>query len=61
MAQGQIINIRIHIATWHWGRFELRLCPLSDPSLVTENKVYMLPSILGTSLSFTVDPKPDLD
>ena len=32
--QGQTIPIRIHMSTAHWGRFELRLCPLSDPSLV---------------------------
>lgn len=37
VAQGQVFQIRIHMSTAHWGRFELRLCPLSDPSLTTEN------------------------
>lgn len=36
--QGQEIPIQIHMSTSHWGRFELRVCPLSDPSLTTEYK-----------------------
>jgi hypothetical protein len=34
------VPIRLHMATPHWGRFELRVCPLSDASLVTENKEF---------------------
>lgn len=40
MPQGQEVPIRLHMATPHWGRFELRVCPLSDASLVTENKEF---------------------
>ena len=32
--------IRLHMATPHWGRFELRVCPLSDASLLTENREF---------------------
>lgn len=39
--EGQVIPIQIHMSTAHWGRFELRLCPLSGAgSLVTENKEF---------------------
>ena len=34
--QGQTISVSVKQSTPHWGRFELRLCPLSDPSLATE-------------------------
>ncbi len=35
-AQGQTIQITFTQRTPHYGRFELRVCPLSDPSLLTE-------------------------
>lgn len=40
MPQGQEVPIRLHMATPHWGRFELRVCPLSDASLLTENREF---------------------
>ena len=36
LAQGQTIQITFTQRTPHYGRFELRVCPLSDPSLLTE-------------------------
>ena len=35
-AQGQTIQITFTQTATHYGRFEMRLCPLSDPSLLTE-------------------------
>ena len=29
---GQIIDIEIELTANHWGYFELRLCPLEDPT-----------------------------
>lgn len=34
--QGQTIQISITQTVTHYGRFELRICPLSNPSLNTE-------------------------
>jgi len=34
--QGDTIRIVFTQRTPHYGRFELRVCPLSDPSLLTE-------------------------
>lgn len=54
--QGQTIPIRIHMSTAHWGRFELRLCPLSDPSLVSNRstlRVYMLRLAVLKALSIS--------
>lgn len=36
IAQGQTIQVIIHQSTPHYGRFELRVCPLTDASLDTE-------------------------
>jgi hypothetical protein len=35
-AQGQTFQITFTQTATHYGRFELRVCPLSDPSLLTE-------------------------
>lgn len=36
--EGQTIDVKIFMQINHWGKFQLRLCPLSNPSTGTEQR-----------------------